>query len=163
MPDTIIFRKDESDNRIIVLKSVLFSLSLAFIPVLIDLLFSTHLVKNNYFFIVGFLLFASTFDRINTNRLHQLTFNNDTRQVVFYYKSLLGSRQTKAVNYEHAILEIMSFSPAWYRRTETMKLYFLKNKAEIFEIAPNKDSFTIDTLKAICQAAEQVPLKIKRI
>ncbi len=112
---------------------------------------------------MGAVVLFSVFDKITANRLHKLSFDNENQQVIFYYKSLFGKKRKIALYYEHAIVEVKAFKPNWYRKSESLNLYFLKNRTEIFYIDSYKDGFKTATLKEICNAAEGIPLKMKRL
>jgi hypothetical protein len=138
------------------------SILITAIPVLIDLIFGTHLVKEAYYYIVtpGILLRLGTI--INTDRLYQINFDTDTRNIEFHFKSFLSKSKRKTLSFDKAKLEIsLNKSATWL--FEPLTLYFLKNKMEVFEIKKSKDGFSIDKLEAICKEVEKLSLPMTKL
>jgi len=155
------FQKDRKSNAKFILKKWLFTITLFLTPFLFDRIFKTHLVKDGYPFMVVVFVTVSLFDKISLNRLHKLSFDHENKQVIFYYKSLFGDKRKIALYYEHAVVEVYRYKPKWYRKHESIRLCFLKNKMELFEINTYKDGFNTATMKEIIKAAETIPLTIK--
>jgi hypothetical protein len=109
------------------------------------------IIKESYFFIVGGSLLAGFLARMREERLYEMYFDLDKRQIVFLYKSLFSDPKQKTLSFDNARLEINESKPKWWRRAAMLTLSFREGKKEVFNISKYKDGFSIDTLREICK------------
>ena len=109
------------------------------------------IIKDSYFFLVGGSLLAGFLARMREERLYEMYFDLDKRQIVFLYKSLFSDPKQKTLPFDNARLVMREGKAKWWRPTATLTLTFLEGKNEVFWISKYKDGFSIDTLREICK------------
>lgn len=156
------FKTDRPNQVNYVFREFFISIVLTAIPILIDLLFKTTLVKEAYYFIVYPGLLMRFIININTDRLYQIIFDTDKKQIIFLYKNLLSKAKQKTLLFDNSRVEINQNKSRWTWFWEPLTVYFLKDKMEVFEIRKSKDGFSVDKLKAICKKVQELALPVTR-
>lgn len=149
------YNSDRQFNFSYVFRQLRDSILITAIPVFIDFIFGTHLVKEAYYYIVmpGILLRLG--NTITTDRIYQINFDTDNRNIEFYFKSIISKPKRKTLSFNDVKFET-SFNKSATWLFEPLTLYFFKNKKEVFEIKKSKDGFSIDKLEAICKEVEKL-------
>ena len=120
------------------------------------------MVTDNYYWVASVTLIVSIYDSINEERLYELSFDYENRQIYFFYKSIFSKLRKKNLSFDEARLEIVRTKPIFTKVRSLLKVYFLKRKMEVFEISESKDGFSIGTLQEICKTVESIPLQVSR-
>jgi hypothetical protein len=97
------------------------------------------------------LLLKDIFDKTSRDRLQQLTFDANSKEIVVFYKSMFSEIKQKTVSFDQARLEVVASKPSKLKIFEPITLYLLKGKVELFEISRSKDGISLDVLKAIIE------------
>jgi hypothetical protein len=96
---------------------------------------------------------------ISTERVYEIGFNDENKQIVFFSKKLFLQPESIFLLYDVAKLQVdvnRSINPF-----STISLLFLKSKKEILKVSKHKDGFSPEQLKQICVAAASIHLPIE--
>ena len=159
------FKTDRPSIAGYIFKDWLITVAILALPGIYGLLFpgKPFTIKESYFFIVGGVMLASLAEKINKDRLCEIKFDRDQRQIVFSYKNLFSDPKQKVLPFDNASLEINEGKPNWWRRFASLSLSFMKGKQEVFIISKYKDGFSVDTLKDILKTVENISLPVSKV
>ncbi len=155
--------KTDRPNSFYFFKRLLTTIVIVALPIFCDLLFPTTLIKDTYYWVATALIFMRIISETSRDRLIEIRFDTDNKQVIFIYKTLLSAPKQKTLPLENAGLEIAQSKLSWTWLWEPLTLYFLKNKMEVFEIKKSKDGFSIDKQREITKQVETLCLPITRV
>jgi len=118
-------------------------------------LFFPNRLNGFSYILVSIFLLKSIINDLLTNRLQEIKFDTEKRQIVFYFRNAYSRILYKTLSFDDARLEIVGGDrPA--------VLYFLKNKTELFEIRRSKDGYPSASLRAIADTVKQLSLRVTR-
>jgi hypothetical protein len=155
--------KTDRPNSYYFFKQLLTTIVIVSLPILYDLLFPTPFIKDTYYWVAGALILMRIIDETSRDRLTEIRFDTDNKQVIFIYKTLLSAPRQKRLPLENARLEVAQSKSSWTWLWEPLTLYFLKNKKEVFEIKKSKDGFSVDKLREITKTVETLSLPITKV
>ncbi len=154
------FKTDRPNEILYVTKELFIDLMLSFIPIIIDLIFNLSIIKSSYYFIVFPGLIMRLVFNIIKNRLDEIIIDFNKKKVIFHYKSIFSRVKQKEIRFEECNIEISWYKPKLKLFKDSLTLYFLKDKMEIFEINQRKDGFSIEKLKQILETIKKTTLTI---
>lgn len=155
--------KTDRPNSFYFFKQLLTTIAIILLPVFYDLLFPKTLIKDTYYWVATAFILMRIVDETNRDRLTEIRFDTENKQIVFIFKTLLSASRQKILPFENARLEIAESKSHWTWLWEPLTLYFLKNKMEVFEIKKSKDGFSVDRLREISKTVEALSLPITRV
>lgn len=126
-------------------------------------MFPTAFIKDTYYWVAGALILMRIVDETGKDRLIEIHFDTDNKQVVFIYKTLFSAPRQKTLSLDNARLEITQSKSSWTWLWEPLTLYFLKNKKEVFEIKKSKDGFSVEKLREITKTVETLSLPVIKV
>lgn len=109
-------------------RQLLTTIAIVSLPIFYDLLFPTTFIKDTYYWVAAALILMRIIDETSKDRLTEIRFDTDNKQVIFIYKTLFSSSRQKILPLENARLEIAQSKSSWTWLWEPLTLYFLKNK-----------------------------------
>jgi hypothetical protein len=109
------------------------------------------------------LILMKIIDEVGKERLIEIRFDSDNKQVIFIYKTLFSATKQKTLPLDNARLEIHESKSKRSWLWEPLTLYFLKNKKEVFEIKKSKDGFTLASLRQIIDTVGRLSLPISKV
>lgn len=145
-------------NSLYFFKQLLITIVIFSLPIIYDLLFSTTFIRESYYWVAAALILMRIIDERSKERLTEIRFNTDARQVIFIYTTLFSAPQQKTLSFDSTRVEITQSKSSWTWLREPLILYFLNNKKEVFELNKSKDGFSVETLKEISKTVEDLSL-----
>jgi hypothetical protein len=144
------FKTDRASAAGYIFKDWLTSVGIVALPAIYGLLFpgKPFIIKGSYFFIAGGALLAGLVARINEDRLYEMNFDREKRQIGFLYKRLFSDPKQKTISFDNVRLKI--------DEGKSLTLSFFEGKKQAFRISKYKDGFSNDTLREICKAVEGI-------
>ena len=99
--------KTDKANRHYLLKELLKTIALASLPILFDQLLGSGFISDTYYSLPGSIVLIKFFDEAGKNRLQEIRFDTNQRQVIFTYKTLFFVTKHKNITMQDARLEIV--------------------------------------------------------
>lgn len=107
------------------------------------------------------LLLKDFYDKASRRRLQQLSFDNEQKEIVVLFKSLLSGVKQIRLSFDAARLEVVE-EKGKFKFFEPLTLYLMKEKMEVFELTNSKDRISIDEIQDIVLTAENYAIPISR-
>ena len=136
-----------------VFKNLLFTLGIIAVILIIVKLFFPQRLNVFLFMFISAMLLSRLISDLLTNRLQEINFDTEKRQIVFYFRNAFSGVLHTTLSFDEARLETVGGD-------KPVILYFLKNKTEIFEIKESKDAYPPDSLRAIADTVKQLSLSV---
>ncbi|WP_153796775.1 hypothetical protein [Foetidibacter luteolus] len=152
------FKSSRTNHFPYIIKHWLITFGIATLPVIYDQLFNSHLIKDSYYYIVAAVLIARVYRDADTYRILQIDIDYDKQLIAFYYKTFFSGLRKRVLLFNNARLEVINKRAYNTEKQTPVKLYFFKNKLEIFEISNSKDGFSYKTIGDISTAIASIPL-----
>jgi len=112
--------------------------------------------RDSNYRLYGIVTIIAMFFEIKRERVYEISFDHDKKQISFYYKTSAFSKLKKYdLSYDVARVE-KGESSILIQWLASRAIYFFKNKLEIFEISKRKDGFSKTTLDEIYNNCVQV-------
>ena len=105
------------------------------------------------------LLLKDLYDKASRRRLQLLTFDNEKKEIIVFFKSLLSDIKQIRLSFDTARLEVVE-KKGKFKFFESVTLYLMKEKMEVFELTKSKDHLSIDTLQDIVKTAKSYAIPI---
>jgi hypothetical protein len=156
---TEIFKSSRSHKRRYVVRQLIFGLAIVASWPVYKILYLNSSVSYSYYYIIGSVWVIMSFQEAFRARVSEIEFNIETQQIVFHFAKFVSRTQQKNLLFKHAKLEVDT-QVGW--RGESLTVYFLRNKVEVFKIDKNKDGFSNETLISIRDLAKKLSLPISK-
>jgi hypothetical protein len=157
------FKANKTDFKPVLFRSVIFIVGAWIVFGILYFIIQGHMVTDNYYWVASVTLIISVYDTINEDRLYELSFDYESRQIYFFYKSIFSKPKQKKLSFDEARLEIVKTKPIFTKVKSLTKVYFLKRKMEVFEISESKDGFSMETIQDICKTVESIQLPVLKV
>ncbi len=107
------------------------------------------------------LLVKDFYDKASRRRLQRLTFDNEKKEIVVLFKSLLSDIKQIRLSFDTARLEVVE-EKGKFKFFKPLTLYLMKEKMEVFELTSSKDRLSVDEMQDIVLTAENYAIPIIR-
>lgn len=148
--------KTERTNNNFIYKNILRTTVILLLPVFIDRLLPTPIIKESYFWIAGAILVMRVIDELNRERVLEIRIDKENNQLLFQYKSILSAISYKIIPFNEVQIEMVKSKSDWKWLIEPITLYFLNNKKEVFKVNGSKDGFSVGKLMEINRTAKSI-------
>ena len=157
------FVTDRPKQALHILKNWAAGILIFTIPLVIDLLLKTHIVKNSFYYILLLLLLLRFMIDLNSQRIYKLSFDTDRHLIVFEHKSIFSKTVKEGLPFENCRVEINRKKIKWAWLDEPFDFYFLQNKTEVFTLSKSKDGFSLNTLNKMYETIESLSFPIIKL
>ncbi|HEX7906267.1 MAG TPA: hypothetical protein VF487_20475 [Chitinophagaceae bacterium] len=153
------FKSSRPNNRIYILRQFIWGIVAIAIWPVYKILFSHDSPNDSYYYIVGSVLIVTVVREVLRVRVVEIEFNSETQQIIFNFQNLFSQTRQKVLKFKFAKLEI-DMHIGW--RNDSLTIYFLSSKIEIFRVDRSKDGFSNETLRNIRDTADKLCLPISK-
>ena len=131
------------------------------------LLFSTlvlnHNLKDTSYYVLIILFLIQVVRDLMADRLYEIRFNQDTKQIDFMYKTWFFNNKHKVLSFDTANIVLTNEKTGVLGLKNSKAIHFLNEKTMLLKINTDKDGFSNETLDKICNTAEQNLISISRV
>ncbi|HTE32266.1 MAG TPA: hypothetical protein VK666_17920 [Chryseolinea sp.] len=145
-------------NTLCALKNIFVTLCVVLVPAVYSWVFSYTFDNRAYPYVAACIFLSSFIREASRNRLSKMEIDNSERRIIFFFSNLFSRPKTSMLSFNEARIEINESKSVWRRKS--LRIFFLKNKMEVFEVSKNKDGFTVDSLEEIRRVVENIPLPV---
>lgn len=142
-----------------ILRRLFIQVCLGAIIILIFYVFKGHISEDTYW-VIPAIYIVSFLKEIFQLRLLQLTFDTEKNCILFSCKKIFSKPVQKILRFETARIEEIKTMKKKNRPEKISRLYFFKNKMEVFELNKYKDGYSYETMKQIVAAAREFSIPI---
>lgn len=153
------YNPEKRITAIIVLKRFFIEVLLGAIIILIFYLFKKNISENTYW-VISPIYILSFLRETYQLRLLELTFDTEKNCILFTCKKTFSKPVQKILRFETAKIEEVKTMKKKNRPEKISRLYFFKNKMEVFELNKYKDGYSYETMKQIADAARVLSIPI---
>jgi len=158
----LIYKTSRPYTLLYVLKQWLIITLVFSVPVLFNYALNKDFIKSGYY-VVFVATFLTGFSRdIYTRRLITLKMDIENGLIFFVYKTLMSRPATITLAIQDTRLEIVRRKIKPLKIKQPVTIYFLKEKAEIFEINVSKDGFSAEALAQVETALQNLHVPITK-
>jgi hypothetical protein len=129
---------------------------------ILTLAFNYKLKDTSYYVLIILFLIQVGRDLI-AHRLFEIRFDQDTKQIDFFYKKWFFNNKQKSLSFDTAKIVVTNEKTGILGTKNSKAIHFLNQKTSLLKVNTDKDGFSKDTLDKICTTAEQYLIPISRV
>jgi len=112
-------------------------------------------LKDTSYYVLIFLFLIQVGRDLIANRIYEIQFDQDTKQIDFFYKKWLFNNKQKSLSFDTAKIVITNERTGIFGTKNSKAIHFLNQQTSLLKVNTDKDGFPKDTLDRICTTAEQ--------
>ena len=120
-------------------------------------------LSDTSYYVLIILFFIQVVRDLIVDRVYEIRFNQDSKQLDFIYKTWFFIEKHKVLFFSTANIVLTNEKTGIFGNKNSKAIHFLNAKTMLLKVNTDKDGFSKETLDKICQTAEHNLIPILKV